>query len=440
VTTSSTPPNSSSADPAGDGVYFDSVERAIADIAAGKAIIVVDNEDRENEGDLIFAADAATPELMGFLVRYSSGYVCVALTGEDCDRLDLPAMVVNNTDPHRTAYTVTCDAAEGGTTGISATDRARTARVLADPTSSAASLSRPGHIVPLRARRGGVLERAGHTEAAVDLARLAGRAHAGVICEVVSEDDPTTMARTPELRRIADEHSLALVSIDALRAWLRRNETQVERVADAQLPVPAGTLTAIGFRDTITGVEHVGLVAGPLTGGRFAGTEPVLARLHSECLTGDVFGSLRCDCGAQLESAVDEILAKGRGVVVYLRGHEGRGIGIAAKLAAYHLQDGGTDTVDANIELGLPADARDYSVAAQILRELGAESVRLITNNPEKVAALELGGIVVDERVPSPVRQTPENTRYLQTKRDRMGHLLDGLEGKRRSDPEGEGQ
>ena len=420
-------PATDSVDGTHDGVPFDSIERAISDIAAGKAIIVVDNEDRENEGDLIFAADAATPALMGFLVRYSSGYVCVALQGSDCDRLGLPPMVKNNTDPHGTAYTVTCDAAEGVTTGISAADRAHTARILADPAATAAHLSRPGHVVPLRARDGGVLERPGHTEAAVDFARLAGRSSSGVICEVVSEEDPTTMARTPELRRIADEHDLALVSIDALRAWRRRNETQVEQVAAASLPVPAGNLTAIGFRDSITGVEHVALVAGELAEGRFVGPEPVLARLHSECLTGDVFHSLRCDCGAQLEAAVEEICAAGRGVIVYLRGHEGRGIGIAAKLAAYHLQDGGTDTVDANLELGLPADARDYSVAAQILRELGAESVRLITNNPKKVSALELGGIVVSERVPSPVNQTPENTRYLQTKRDRMGHLLQDL-------------
>ena len=428
-------PATDSVDGAQDQVPFDSIERAISDIAAGKAIIVVDNEDRENEGDLIFAADAATPELMGFLVRYSSGYVCVALQGSDCDRLGLPPMVKNNTDPHGTAYTVTCDAAEGVTTGISAADRALTARVLADPASTAAHLSRPGHVVPLRARDGGVLERPGHTEAAVDLARLAGRSSSGVICEVVSEEDPTNMARTPELRRIADEHDLALVSIDALRAWRRRNETQVEQVASASLPVPAGNLTAIGFRDAITGVEHVALVAGELTEGRFVGPEPVLARLHSECLTGDVFHSLRCDCGAQLEAAVEEVCAAGRGVIVYLRGHEGRGIGIAAKLAAYHLQDGGTDTVDANLELGLPADARDYSVAAQILRELGAESVRLITNNPKKVTALEVGGIVVSERVPSPVNQTPENTRYLQTKRDRMGHLLQDLaEGRGRGD------
>lgn len=432
TTAPDTPPDTSSDIPldTSPATAFDSIERAIADIAAGRAVIVVDNEDRENEGDIIFAADAATPELMGFLVRYSSGYVCVALTGEDCDRLDLPAMVARNTDPHRTAYTVTCDAAEGGTTGISASDRARTARVLADPASVPGALSRPGHVVPLRARDGGVLERPGHTEAAVDLARLAGRAHAGVICEVVSEDDPTTMARTPELRRLADEHGLALVSIDALRAWLRRNETQIERVADAQLPVPSGSLTAIGFRDAITGVEHVALVAGELVDGRFTGPDPVLTRLHSECLTGDVFGSLRCDCGPQLRAAVDEISRAGRGVVVYLRGHEGRGIGIAAKLAAYHLQDGGTDTVDANLELGLPADARDYSVAAQILRELGAESVRLITNNPHKVDAVELGGIVVAERVPSPVYMTPENERYLRTKRDRMGHLLDDLDGR----------
>lgn len=407
---------------------LDSIEQAIADIAAGKAVVVVDDEDRENEGDLIFAADLATPELMAFMIRYSSGYVCVAMEGEDCDRLDLPPMAARNTDRHHTAYTVTVDAAEGVSTGISATDRAHTVRKLADSSSHPRDFTRPGHVVPLRARPGGVLERPGHTEAAVDLSRLAGRASAGVLCEIVSEDDPTTMARTPELRRFAREHGLTMISIEALRHYRRRHETQVTRVAGANLPTAVGNLRAIGFRDAISGVEHVALVAGDLTAGGFTGDEPVLARLHSECLTGDVFGSLRCDCGAQLEAALQEIISVGRGVVVYLRGHEGRGIGIAAKLAAYHLQDGGADTVDANLELGLPADARDYSVAAQILHELGAHTVRLLTNNPAKVTALQACGVTVAERVATPVMATAENVDYLRTKRDRMGHLLDGLD------------
>lgn len=424
-----TPPlkNESTAD-GGSGRGFDSIERAIADIAAGKAVVVVDDEDRENEGDLIFAADAATPELMAFMIRYSSGYVCVALPGEDCDRLNLPPMAARNTDRHHTAYTVTVDAARGVSTGISAADRSQTVRMLADRESRPEDFTRPGHVVPLRARDGGVLARPGHTEAAVDLARLAGRAQAGVLCEIVSEEDPTSMARTDELLRFAAEHGLAMISIKALRAWRRRYENQVERIASAHLPTVSGEMTAIGFRDSITGVEHVALVAGECTDGIFSSEEPVLARLHSECLTGDVFGSVRCDCGPQLDAAVKEVVASGRGVVVYLRGHEGRGIGIAAKLAAYHLQDDGADTVDANLELGLPADARDFTVAAQILRQLGANKVRLLTNNPLKIQELEKSGIEVVERVPSLVVATPQNLRYLRTKRDRMGHLLDGLD------------
>lgn len=415
--------------PGDSGRDFDTIERAIADIAAGKAVVVVDDEDRENEGDLIFAADAATPELMAFMIRYSSGYVCVALPGAECDRLNLPPMSARNTDRHNTAYTVTVDAARGVSTGISAADRAHTVRTLASADSVPDDFTRPGHVVPLRARDGGVLARPGHTEAAVDLARVAGHAHAGVLCEIVSEEDPTTMARTAELRRFAARHDLALISIRALRAWRRRYETQVERIAAAHLPTVAGELTAIGFRDTISGVEHLALIAGEVPDGVFTGSEPVLVRLHSECLTGDVFGSLRCDCGPQLDAAVREVVASGRGVVVYLRGHEGRGIGLAAKLAAYHLQDGGADTVDANLQLGLPADARDFTVAAQILRQLGATSVRLLTNNPRKIDELVKAGIDVIERVPTPIIATPENITYLRTKRDRMGHLLEGLEG-----------
>ena len=402
---------------------FDGIERAIADIAAGRAVVVVDGEDRENEGDLIFAAELATPELMAFMVRHSSGYVCVALDSEDCARLDLPPMRAENQDRHNTAYTVTVDARTGVTTGISAADRARTATVLASGTSVPGDLTRPGHVVPLRARGGGVLTRPGHTEAAVDLARIAGLRPAGVICEIVSEVDPTTMARTPELRRFADEHGLALVTIEALQAWRRANEIQVLREAAARVPTTHGTLTAYGYRDLISGDEHVAMVAGDVTG-----AEPVTVRVHSECLTGDVFHSLRCDCGPQLDSAVAAVCALGRGIVVYLRGHEGRGIGLVQKLRAYELQDAGRDTVDANLDLGLPADARDFGVAAQILHDLGVSRVRLMSNNPAKTEALRAGGVDVVERIAMATAVTPENLRYLRTKRDRMGHLLDGLD------------
>lgn len=402
---------------------FDGIDRAIADIAAGRAVVVVDSEDRENEGDLIFAAELATPELMGFLVRYSSGYVCVSLEGEDCHRLDLPPMTAINEDRHDTAYAVTVDARTGVTTGISATDRARTAALLASSDTVPGDFTRPGHVVPLRARPGGVLTRPGHTEAAVDLARLAGLRPAGVICEIVSEEDPTTMARTPELRRFADEHGLALVTIEALQAWRRAHEVQVVHEAEARIPTPAGTLTGHGYRDVLQGDEHVAMVAGDVRG-----DEPVPVRIHSECLTGDVFHSLRCDCGPQLDAAVAAVTEAGRGVVLYMRGHEGRGIGLVQKLRAYQLQDEGRDTVDANLDLGLPADARDFSLAAQMLRDLGISRVRLMTNNPAKADSLRAGGVEVVERVPMPTAVTSENVRYLRTKRDRMGHLLEGLD------------
>lgn len=402
---------------------FDGIDRAIADIAAGRAVVVVDSEDRENEGDLIFAAELATPELMGFLIRYSSGYVCVSLQAEDCLRLDLPPMRAINEDRHDTAYTVTVDARTGVTTGISAADRARTAQMLASSVAVPGDFTRPGHVVPLRARPGGVLTRPGHTEAAVDLARLAGLRPAGVICEIVSEEDPTGMARTPELRRFADEHGLAMVTIEALQAWRRTHEVQIVHEAQARIPTPAGTMTAHGYRDMLEGVEHVAMVAGDITG-----TEPVSVRIHSECLTGDVFHSLRCDCGPQLDAAVAAVCEEGRGVVLYMRGHEGRGIGLVQKLRAYQLQDSGRDTVDANLDLGLPADARDFSLAAQVLRDLGISRVRLMTNNPMKADALQAGGVEVVERVPMPTTVTSENLRYLRTKRDRMGHLLEGLD------------
>jgi 3,4-dihydroxy 2-butanone 4-phosphate synthase / GTP cyclohydrolase II len=401
---------------------LDSIERAVADIAAGKAVVVVDDEDRENEGDLVFAAEMATPELMAFMVRHTSGYVCAPMTSADLDRLELPLMVGTNQERMRTAYTVTVDAREGVTTGISASDRARTVRVLADPATTPYDLTRPGHVNPLRALEGGVLRRAGHTEAAVDLCRLAGLRPVGVICEIVSEQDEHGMARLDELKAFATTHDLAIISIADLIAWRRRTEKQVVRVAEAQIPTAHGVFRAVGYQSTLDGADHIALVQGDLGDG-----QDVLVRVHSECLTGDVFGSRRCDCGPQLDAALEAVAREGRGVVLYVRGHEGRGIGLMHKLQAYSLQDVGSDTVDANLELGLPADARDYGTGAQILVDLGIRSMRLLTNNPTKRAGLEGYGLEVVGRVGLPVHATPENLRYLRTKRDRMGHDLPGL-------------
>jgi 3,4-dihydroxy 2-butanone 4-phosphate synthase/GTP cyclohydrolase II len=406
------------------GFKFDPIERAIADIGAGKAVLVVDDEDRENEGDLIFAAAKATPELLAFMIRYSSGVVCVPMPAADLDRLNLPPMTTVNQDRKKTAYTVSVDARDGVTTGISAADRAHTIKVLVDSATEPWELTRPGHVFPLRAVDGGVLRRPGHTEAAVDLARLAGLRAAGVICEVVNDDG--TMARLPELITFAREHDLALVSIADLVVYRRRLESRVVRLAETRLPTVGGEFRAFAYADrTLDGLpvdgedEHVALVKGDVRNG-----ENVLVRLHSECLTGDAFGSLRCDCGPQLRSALTRIDAEGRGVVVYLRGHEGRGIGLAHKLRAYELQDSGHDTVDANLELGLPVDARDYGVGARILEDLGVRSIRLITNNPAKCAGLEAYGVTVASRVPSYIAPSPENEHYLRTKRERMGHTL----------------
>ena len=401
---------------------LDSIERAVADIAAGKAVVVVDDEDRENEGDLIFAAELATPELVAFMVRYTSGYVCVPLEEADCDRLDLPPMFHTNQDKRGTAYTVTVDAREGVSTGISASDRARTIRLLASPDTSPVDFSRPGHVVPLRAREGGVLRRTGHTEAAVDLARLAGLRPAGVLCEVVSQQDEGDMARFEELRAFSDEHGLALISIADLVAYRRHHETQVRKVAEARIPTAHGEFRAVGYESLLDGIEHVALVQGDVSDGT-----DVLVRVHSECLTGDVFGSRRCDCGPQLDAALAAVAAAGRGVVLYMRGHEGRGIGLMHKLQAYQLQDAGSDTVDANLELGLPADARDYGTGAQILADLGVRRMTLLSNNPAKRAGLEGYGLEIVGRRPLPTLATPENLRYLRTKRDRMGHDLPGL-------------
>lgn len=401
---------------------FDAIDEAIKDIADGKAVVVVDDEDRENEGDLIFAAQMATPELVGFMVRYTSGYICVPLVDEACDRLNLPPMFHTNQDKHRTAYTVTVDAREGVTTGISAYDRAITIRNLADPNAEPGQFTRPGHVVPLRARDGGVLRRAGHTEAAVDLARLAGLAPAGAICEIVSQKDIGEMARVDELRVFAAEHDLRMISIADLIAHRRRFEKHVRRIAAARIPTVHGDFQAIGFESEFDEIEHVALVKGDIGDG-----EAVLVRVHSECLTGDVFGSLRCDCGPQLDASLAAVAKEGRGIVLYVRGHEGRGIGLLHKLQAYQLQDQGADTVDANLKLGLPADARDYGTGAQILTDLGVKSMRLLTNNPHKRAGLEGYGLTVVGREPLPLSVNKENVRYLTTKRDRMGHVIDNL-------------
>jgi len=399
------------------------IKRAIADIAAGRPVIVVDDEDRENEGDLIFAAEKATPELIAFMVRYTSGYICVPLTQADCDRLDLPPMFHTNQDRRGTAYTVTVDAASGVSTGISAADRAHTIRLLADPDSKPTDFTRPGHVVPLRAKEGGVLRRPGHTEAAIDLAVMAGLRPAGVLCEIVSQKDEGDMARRDELEVFAAEHDLALISIADMIKYRRQNEKQVARVAEARIPTAHGAFRAVGYDSLLDGIEHVALVYGEIGEG-----EDVLVRVHSECLTGDVFGSLRCDCGPQLDAALEAVASEGRGIVLYMRGHEGRGIGLMHKLQAYQLQDAGADTVDANLALGVPADARDYGMGAQILSDLGVRTMRLLTNNPAKRIGLEGYGLTVVDRVPLSVWPNPENLRYLRTKRDRMGHELGDLD------------
>lgn len=402
-------------------VRLDSIERAIADIADGKAVVVVDDEDRENEGDIIFAASKATPELMAFTIRYSSGVICVPMPADMLDRLEIPLMTPHNKDKLRTAYTISVDARDGVSTGISAADRAHTARVLADSATEPWEITRPGHVFPLRYREGGVLARRGHTEAAVDLAKLAGLTPAGVLVEVVNDDG--TMKRAGELREFADEHGLAMISIEDLVKYRRRHEVLVEREAETRLPTRHGDFTAYGYRITTDDSEHIALVYGDVSG-----PDPVLTRVHSECLTGDVFGSSRCDCGPQLDEALERIVTEGRGVVVYLRGHEGRGIGLVAKLQAYQLQDGGRDTVDANLDLGLPADARHYGAATQILKDLKIDTVRLMTNNPDKVSNLEDYGIAVAERVPLTPHPNDHNIAYLLTKRDRMGHVLPDLD------------
>jgi 3,4-dihydroxy 2-butanone 4-phosphate synthase/GTP cyclohydrolase II len=405
---------------AGAPIVLDSIETALKELAAGRPIVVVDDEDRENEGDLIFAASLATPQTVAFTIRYTSGVICVPMPAEDLDRLNVPPMTAINQDRKGTAFAVSVDAREGITTGISAADRAHTIRLLAAADTTADDLTRPGHLFPLRAAKGGVLVRAGHTEAATDLCRLAGLPEAAGICEIVNDDG--SMSRLPDLAEFAREHDLALISIADLIAYRRRTEKTVEKAAETRLPTAFGEFQALGYRSTVDGAEHIALIQGDIGDG-----EDVLVRMHSECLTGDIFGSLRCDCGPQLHAALQAVDEEGRGVVLYMRGHEGRGIGLMHKLQAYQLQERGHDTVDANLELGLPADARDYGTGAQILADLGIRSMRLMTNNPAKRTALEGFGLTVLGRVPLPVHVTEDNIRYLRTKRDRMGHDLPGL-------------
>ena len=397
---------------------FGTVEQAIADIKAGKLIIVADDEDRENEGDLICAAQLVTPELINFMIRKAGGWICLALTGERADQLDLPQQSETNTEEFRTAFTMTIDADErfGVTTGVSAQDRARTIQVAVDPKTVPADLRRPGHVPPLRARDGGVLQRVGHTEAAVDLARLAGLAPAGVVCEILSEDGSS--ARRPELERFAAQHGLTFITVAQVVAHRLQTERLVHRVAEARLPTDTGVWRVLGYRNDVDNHEHIALVLGDV------GPEAsVLVRMHSKCLTGDVFHSLRCDCGWQLETAMKMIAKEGRGVIVYLD-QEGRGIGLLNKLKAYELQDQGIDTVEANERLGFKPDLRNYGIGAQILLDLGLRTIRPITNNPRKLVGLEGYGLTVDERVPIISIAHDENSSYLEAKRSKLGHLF----------------
>ncbi len=398
------------------------IEEAVRAIRNGGMVVVVDDEDRENEGDLIMAAEDVTAESMAFYLEHTSGVFCVPLESARADELDLPLMVVANTEAQRTAFTVTVDYRHGTTTGISAHDRAATIRALIDPETRANDLNRPGHIFPLRYRPGGVLKRAGHTEATVDLCRLAGKSPSGVLCEIVSADK-SDMARLPELEAFAERHHLPIVSIADLIRYRRHHEKLVKRIAEAALPTEFGNFQAVVFESILDGEQHLALVYGDIES-----TPNVLVRVHSECLTGDVLGSLRCDCGPQLQTAMMKIAAEGAGVVVYLRGHEGRGIGLGHKIRAYALQENGHDTVDANLELGLPVDSREYGIGAQILVDLGVSSMRLMTNNPSKYGGLEGFGLNIVERVPIESTPTPYNIDYLRTKRERMGHLLGGLD------------
>ncbi|MDA8074070.1 MAG: bifunctional 3,4-dihydroxy-2-butanone-4-phosphate synthase/GTP cyclohydrolase II [Actinomycetota bacterium] len=399
---------------------FSAIEEAVDAIARLGMVVVVDDQDRENEGDLVMAAEAATPETIAFYLAHTSGVICVPVTPERADALELPLMVSENTESQRTAFTVSVDARGTTTTGISAADRAATIRALIDPATRPSDLNRPGHIFPLRYRIGGVLKRGGHTEATVDLARAAGLTPAGVLCEIVSEDK-SSMARLDELERFARRHGLPIVSIADLIRWRRRTEKLVRQVAEARIPTEGGDWRAVVYESVLDGDQHFALVKGEVG-------PDLLVRVHSECLTGDVFGSLRCDCGPQLHAAMARIEEEGRGVVVYLRGHEGRGIGLAHKIRAYRLQEEGHDTVDANVALGLPVDSREYGIGSQILVDLGVTTMRLMTNNPAKYGGIEGFGLEIVGRVPLQPEPNPENLAYLRTKRERMGHLIDGLD------------
>ena len=398
---------------------FASIEEAAADMRDGRMIIIVDDEDRENEGDLVMAADRATPEAVNFMARYGRGLICVPMTGERLDQLKISMMVNDNTAPLGTAFTVTVDARRGVTTGISSYDRAVTIRTLVDPSMNAEDLTRPGHVLPLRAMPGGVLRRAGHTEAAVDLARLAGCYPAGVICEVLDEDG--SMARVDQLTALAARHGLKMITIKDLIEYRIMKEKLVRRVATTRMPTDFGDFTAIAYDTTVDTRMPLALVMGPV-----AGDDPVLVRVHSECLTGDVFQSRRCDCGRQLEHALEIIAREERGILLYMR-QEGRGIGLLNKMRAYELQDQGKDTVEANQALGFKADLRDYGIGAQILLDLGVKKLRLLTNNPKKIVGLEGYGLTFVERVPIEVPANESNRKYLSTKRDKLGHLLTSL-------------
>ena len=410
---------------------FAKIDDAIAAIRDGKMVVVVDDEHRENEGDIIVAAEKTTVDHISFMVRYCSGIICVPMEGERLEQLNLPLMAPDNSESMGTAFTISVDARHNTTTGISAADRAETVRTLIHADTKPHDLARPGHIFPLRYAPGGVLRRAGHTEASVDLARMAGLYPAGVLCEVVNDDG--TMARLPELEIFAEKHGLLLISIADLIAYRRRSEKLVHRVTEARIPTAFGTFRALAY-ESHDGRMHVALVKG-----NPEGKPNVLVRVHSECFTGDVLGSIRCDCGIQLNEAMRKIDEEGEGVVVYIRGHEGRGIGLRHKLEAYALQDGGLDTVEANVELGFSADSRDYGVGAQILADLGLSTMRLLTNNPTKRAGLEGYGLEIVERVPIESEPNSENLRYLQTKREKLGHILETLSASDEVDPKEEG-
>lgn len=403
-----------------DRSVFASIPAALEDIKAGKIVLVVDDADRENEGDFIIAAEHCTDEVVNFMVTYGRGIVCLPVAGARLDELAIPQMV-NNANGDETAFTISIDYRPAITTGTSAHDRAATARAIADPAALPGDFQKPGHLFPLRAKEGGVLRRAGHTEASVDLAEMAGCFPAGVICEVMNEDG--TMARLPELVRVATEHGLKLISIADLIEYRRHREVLVRKVAEADIPTVYGAFRSYAYESTLDERTHIALVCGDIGEG-----QNVLTRVHSECLTGDVFASLRCDCGAQLERAMEIVAAEGRGVVLYVRGHEGRAIGLSHKLRAYELQDQGRDTVEANLDLGLPVDQRDYGIGAQILFDLGVRSMRLLTNNPSKRAGLEGYGLSIVDRIPLQTVPTAQNIGYLRTKREKMGHLIDGLD------------